>query len=242
MLDVQSIRVAYGAATALWDVSIEVGAGELLCIVGPNSAGKTTLINAIAGLNRISAGKLLFNGKDISRLPSHRFCAEGIALVPEGRRLFTEMTVRENLELGSYIGAARAHRADSLEMVCNLFPALVPKLEHAAGSLSGGQQQMVAIGRALMAKPRLLLLDEPSLGLAPSIVLDMFRVIREIHAEGMAVLLVEQNVTMALQVAQRAAILEEGRIAAAGTPEELLARPELRRAYLGLDAEEPAQV
>ena len=242
MLEVQSIRVAYGSATALWDVSLRVGAGELLCVVGPNSAGKTTLINAIAGLNRISAGKLVFDGKDISRLSSHRFCATGIALVPEGRRLFTEMTVRENLELGSYIGSARAHRADTLEKVCNLFPALVPKLEHAAGSLSGGQQQMVAIGRALMAKPRLLLLDEPSLGLAPSIVLDMFRVIRDIHAEGMAVLLVEQNVTMALQIAQRAAILEEGRIAASGTPEELLARPELRRAYLGLDAEEAAQV
>lgn len=240
MLEVQSIRVAYGAATALWDVSLHVGTGELLCVVGPNSAGKTTLINAIAGLNRISAGKLLFDGKDISRLPSHRFCAEGIALVPEGRRLFTEMTVRENLELGSYISSARAHRADSLERVCHLFQALVPKLDDPAGSLSGGQQQMVAIGRALMAKPRLLLLDEPSLGLAPSIVLDMFRVIQDIHAEGMAVLLVEQNVTMALQVAQRAAVLEEGRIVANGTPDELLARPELRRAYLGLDTEEAA--
>lgn len=240
MLEAQSVRVAYGAATALWDVSLQVGSGELLCVVGPNSAGKTTLINAIAGLNRISAGRLVFDGKDISRLPPHRFCSAGIALVPEGRRLFTEMTVRENLELGSYIGRARAHRAASLDRVCNLFPALVPKLDDPAGSLSGGQQQMVAIGRALMAKPRLLLLDEPSLGLAPSIVLDMFRVIREIHAEGMAVLLVEQNVTMALQVAQRAAILEEGRIVASGTPQELLARPELRRAYLGLDAEATA--
>jgi len=242
MLEAQTIRVAYGAATALWDVSLDVGAGELLCVVGPNSAGKTTLINAIAGLNRVSAGKLLFDGKDISRLPPHRFCAAGIALVPEGRRLFTEMTVRENLELGSYIGPARAHRADSLDRVCALFPALVPKLEDPAGSLSGGQQQMVAIGRALMARPRLLLLDEPSLGLAPSIVLDMFRVIREIHAEGMAVLLVEQNVTMALQVAQRAAVLEEGRVVASGTPDELLARPELRRAYLGLETEESAPV
>lgn len=241
MLEAQTIRVAYGAATALWDVSLEVGAGELLCVVGPNSAGKTTLINTIAGLNRISAGKLLFDGKDISRLASHRFCSAGIALVPEGRRLFTEMTVRENLELGGYTAQARKHRADTLERVCNLFPALVPKLDDPSGSLSGGQQQMVAIGRALMAKPRLLLLDEPSLGLAPSIVLDMFRVIREIHAEGMAVLLVEQNVTMALQVAQRAAVLEEGRIVAMGTPDELLARPELRRAYLGLDTEEAAQ-
>lgn len=237
MLEVQSIRVAYGAATALWDVSLTVGTGELLCVVGPNSAGKTTLINAIAGLNRVSAGKLVFDGQDISHLSSHRFCEAGIALVPEGRRLFTEMTVRENLELGSYISRARKHRSRSLERVCQLFPALVPKLEDPAGSLSGGQQQMVAIGRALMAEPRLLLLDEPSLGLAPSIVLDMFKVIRDIHAEGMAVLLVEQNVTMALQVAQQAAVLEEGRIVASGTPEELLARPELRRAYLGLEDE-----
>lgn len=236
MLEVQSIRVAYGAATALWDISLNIQAGELLCVVGPNSAGKTTLINAIAGMNRLSAGKLLFDGQDISRLPPHRFCETGIALVPEGRRLFTEMTVLENLELGSYISKARAHRASSLERVCTLFPALVPKLGDPAGSLSGGQQQMVAIGRALMAQPRLLLLDEPSLGLAPSIVLDMFKVIRDIHAEGMAVLLVEQNVTMALQVAQRSAVLEEGRIIATGTPEDLMARPELLKAYLGIEA------
>jgi branched-chain amino acid transport system ATP-binding protein len=235
MLELQSIRVAYGAATALWDVSLSVQAGELLCVVGPNSAGKTTLINAVAGLNRLSAGRILFEGCDITRLAPHRFCSHGIALVPESRRLFTDMTVRENLELGSYLRAARAHRQRNLERVCHLFPALVPKLEQPAGSLSGGQQQMVAIGRALMAQPRLLLLDEPSLGLAPGIVLAMFRVIRDIHAEGMAVLLVEQNISMALNVAQRAAIIEEGRIVTTGTPAELLAQPELRRVYLGLD-------
>lgn len=235
MLEVQSIRVAYGAAIALWDVSLTVGDGELLCVVGPNSAGKTTLINAIAGLNRLSAGKLVFDGDDISKLAPHRFCARGIALVPEGRRLFTGMTVRENLELGSYTAKAKAMRAQSLEHVCALFPDLVPKLAHPAGSLSGGQQQMVAIGRALMAKPKLMLLDEPSLGLAPSIVLNMFKTISDIHAEGMAVLLVEQNVTMALQIAQNAAVLEEGRIVATGTPAELLAQPHLRRVYLGLE-------
>jgi branched-chain amino acid transport system ATP-binding protein len=235
MLEVQEIRVAYGQATALWDVSLSIGKGELLCVVGPNSAGKSTLINAIAGLHRVSAGRLVLDGQDISRLAPHRFCGQGIALVPEGRRLFTEMTVRENLEIGSYLGAARRERALSLDRVCALFPALVEKLAQPAGSLSGGQQQMVAIGRAMMAKPRLLLLDEPSLGLAPSIVLDMFEAIRRIHADGIAVLLVEQNVSMALEVAQRAAVLEEGRIVAIGRPDQLMARPELRRAYLGLE-------
>lgn len=236
MLELQSIRVAYGQATALWDVSLSIGRGELLCVVGPNSAGKSTLINAIAGLHRISAGRLMFDGQDISRLAPHRFCGQGIALVPEGRRLFTEMTVRENLELGSYLRAARAERARSLERVCELFPVLAERMDQLAGSLSGGQQQMVAIGRALMARPRLLLLDEPSLGLAPSIVLDMFKAIQRIHADGVAVLLVEQNVSMALDIAERAAVLEEGRIVASGSPEELMAQPELRRAYLGLEA------
>jgi len=240
MLEVQDIRVAYGQAVALWDVSLSIGQGELLCVVGPNSAGKSTLINAIAGLHRVSAGRLLFDGQDISRLAPHRFCGQGIALVPEGRRLFTEMTVRENLELGSYLRAARLERARSLDRVCTLFPALVEKLGQPAGSLSGGQQQMVAIGRALMARPRLLLLDEPSLGLAPSVVLDMFNAIRRIHADGIAVLLVEQNVSMALEIAERAAVLEEGRIVAIGRPDELMARPELRRAYLGLEPDAAA--
>ena len=237
MLELDGIRTAYGQATALWDVSMSVAEGELLCVVGPNSAGKSTLINSIAGLLRISAGRLVFEGEDISTLPAHRFCERGIALVPEGRRLFTEMSVRENLEIGSYLRGAKARRAQSLDQVMALFPVIAEKLEHPAGTLSGGQQQMVAIGRALMAKPRLLLLDEPSLGLAPSIVLDMFKAIREIHAGGMAVLLVEQNVAMALEIAERAAVLEEGRIVASGSPSELMSQPVLRRAYLGLEAE-----
>ena len=235
LLELDAIRVSYGQATALWDVSLSLAHGELLCVVGPNSAGKSTLINTIAGLMRIGAGTLKFDGEDISRLPAHRFCERGIALVPEGRRLFTEMTVRENLEIGSYLRAARLERARSIEHVVSLFPVLAEKMEQPAGLLSGGQQQMVAIGRALMAKPRLLLLDEPSLGLAPGIVLDMFNAIRQIHSEGMAVLLVEQNVAMAMDVAQRAAVLEEGRIVAMGSPDELMAQPVLRRAYLGLE-------
>ena len=233
MLEVSHIAVNYGAAPALWDVSLQVQTGELVCVVGPNGAGKTTLINAIAGIHRVRAGSLNFNGRDVTQLDSHRFCEAGIAIVPEGRRLFTQMTVRDNLELGSFIASAKAKRAESLDYVLSLFPILKVKLQSPAGSLSGGQQQMVAIGRALMAQPRLLLLDEPSLGLAPSIVLDMFRVIREINASGVAVLLVEQNVVMAMEVAHRAYVLEEGRIAAQGAPAELLARPEIRRAYLG---------
>ena len=234
MLELRELQVAYGPAPALWGVSLTLAAGELLSIVGPNGAGKTTLINAIAGVLRARAGKIVFEGQDITALPPHRFIAAGIALVPEGRRLFTGMTVRENLELGSYLKAARARRPASLDAVLDLFPALREKLPALAGELSGGQQQMVAIGRALMARPRLLLLDEPSLGLSPLIVHETFAAIRRINAEGTTVLLVEQNVAMAMQVSTRAYVLEEGRIVAEGAPDELLARPEIQRAYLGL--------
>jgi branched-chain amino acid transport system ATP-binding protein len=234
MLELEAIVAKYGAATALSDISLTIGAGELVCVVGPNGAGKTTLINVVAGLNRIATGRFLLDGDDVSRLPSHLFCAKGIAIVPEGRRLFVTMTVRENLAIGSYCRDAKAQRHETLERVCAMFPALVEKLDQPAGSLSGGQQQMAAIARALMARPRLLLLDEPSLGLAPAIVLDMFRIIRDINAEGVAVLLVEQNVAMALDLASRAYVLEEGRIVAEGIPKELIAQPHIRRAYLGL--------
>jgi len=237
MLELKTVRVNYGHAVALWDLSMSVAAGELLVVVGPNGAGKSTLINAIAGVHPASAGSVLLEGEELRALPAHRYCERGIALVPEGRRLFANMSVRENLELGSYLRAPRRARQQSLERVCALFPAVEQKLGQPAGTLSGGQQQMVAIGRALMAQPRLLLLDEPSLGLAPSIVLDMFRAIRAIHAQGIAVLLVEQNVAMALDIAERAAVLEEGRLVASGTPEDLMAQPALRRAYLGLETD-----
>jgi len=234
MLEVRDLDVAYGAAPALWNVSIDVRRGELLCVVGPNGAGKTTLINTIAGLNRARGGRLSLDGVELTRLAPHKFCGCGIAIVPEGRRLFTQMSVRENLELGSFVRAARAHRVASLDAVLTLFPVLKTRLESRAGELSGGQQQMVAIARALMARPKLLLLDEPSLGLSPAIVEIMFDAIRQINADGMTVMLVEQNVAMALDVSTRAYVLEEGRIVAEGEPRELAARSEIRRAYLGL--------
>jgi branched-chain amino acid transport system ATP-binding protein len=233
MLEAQGLRAGYGAAPAVWDASLTVGEGELVVVVGPNGAGKSTLVNTLGGLHRADAGKLQFNGRDLMQLAPHRFCDEGIALVPEGRRLFTGMSVRENLELGAYRGKAKAARAATLESMLLRFPVLREKLELPAGTLSGGQQQMLAIARALMALPRLLLLDEPSLGLAPAIVLEMFRIIREVNQGGVAVLLVEQNVAMALQVARRAYVLEEGRIVAEGTPDQLSSQPEIRKAYLG---------
>jgi branched-chain amino acid transport system ATP-binding protein len=234
MLDVRDLQVAYGQAAALWGVTFTMQPKELLCVVGPNGAGKTTLINTLAGVLRARGGRIDFEGRDITALPPHRYCEAGIALVPEGRRLFGSMSVLENLELGSLVPAAKARRAQSLEAVLALFPALKVKLEQAAAELSGGQQQMVAIGRALMARPRLLLLDEPSLGLSPLIVGEVFNAIRRVNAEGTAVLLVEQNVSMALRVADRAYVLEEGRMVAEGTPDSLLQRDEIRRAYLGL--------
>jgi branched-chain amino acid transport system ATP-binding protein len=226
--------VAYGQAHALWGVSLQLRERELLCVVGPNGAGKTTLINTLAGMLRARSGRIVLDGRDLGALPPHRFCEAGIAIVPEGRRLFGSMSVLENLEIGSIVAAAKGRRAESLEAVLTLFPALKPKLGQAAAELSGGQQQMVAIGRALMARPRMLLLDEPSLGLSPLIVTEVFGAIRRVNDEGTAVLLVEQNVATALRVAHRAYVLEEGRMAAEGTPDELMQRDEIRRAYLGV--------
>jgi branched-chain amino acid transport system ATP-binding protein len=234
MLEVHDLQVAYGQAPALWGVSFTLRAHELLCVVGPNGAGKTTLINALAGVLRARSGRIVLEGRDITALPPHRFCEAGLAIVPEGRRLFGSMSVLENLEIGSLLGAAKAKRSESIEQVLTLFPALKPKLAQAAGELSGGQQQMVAIGRALMARPRILLLDEPSLGLSPLIVQEMFGAIRRVNEAGTSVLLVEQNVAMALRVAQRAYVLEEGRMVAEGTPDVLMQRDEIRRAYLGV--------
>ena len=237
MRELRGIEARYGAATALRDIALALGDGELVCVVGPNGAGKTTLINVISGIHRATAGSITLDGAELAHMSPHRFVDRGIALVPEGRRLFTTMTVRENLELGSYRPASRARRAELISQVCARFPVLGQCLDRAAGTLSGGQQQMLAIGRALMAQPKILLLDEPSLGLAPIIVLEMFDLIRKVNAEGTAVLLVEQNVAMAMELAERAYVLEEGRIVAEGKPDVLLSEPHIRRAYLGLEAE-----
>jgi branched-chain amino acid transport system ATP-binding protein len=221
MLDVEHLEVAHGDAVAVWDVSLAVGAGELVTVVGPNGAGKTTLIDAIAGLLPVRGGRVRLDGRDLASAPAHALCGQGIALVPEGRRLFPAMTVEENLEMGCYAPAARARRHPSLERVYEIFPILRERRRQLAGSLSGGQQQMVAIGRALMAMPRLLLLDEPSLGLAPQIVDQVFEVV------------VEQNIVQAFAIAARAYVLEQGRIVAEGTPSELAQDARIREAYLG---------
>jgi branched-chain amino acid transport system ATP-binding protein len=234
VIETRSLCVAYGPANALWDASMRVAAGELVAVVGPNGAGKTTLINTLAGLLRVKSGELLVDGRSVLGVPSHRFCELGIAIVPEGRRLFTGMTVRENLDLGAYRRGARSERERTLEEVFALFPVLKERQRQRAGTLSGGQQQALAIGRALMARPRLLLLDEPSLGLSPAIVMELFAMVKDINRRGVAVLLVEQNVSMALDLASRAYVLQEGRTIAEGAPSDLMARPELRQAYLGL--------
>jgi len=234
LFEARNLCVGYGGAPAISDVSIEVDEGEIVSVIGPNGAGKSTLINAIAGLLDWQVGTIHLAGVDLKSVPPHLVCAQGIALVPEGRRLFPGMSVEENLDIGCYRPEARARRAASLERAYTLFPVLRERRSQLAGTLSGGQQQMVAIARALMAQPRLLLLDEPSLGLAPAIVADMFRVIRVIQEEGVAILLVEQNVAQAMEIADRAYVLEEGRIVASGLPQVLLAQSRIREAYLGL--------
>jgi branched-chain amino acid transport system ATP-binding protein len=233
MLEADGLHVGYGDAPALWGVSLRVGKGEIVSVLGPNGAGKTTLVNAIARLLPIRGGTLRLDGQAITGLAAQEVCNRGVALIPEGRRLFVKMTVEENLELGSYRRAARAGRAQALERVYAMFPILRERRRQIAGTLSGGQQQMLAIGRALMARPKLLLIDEPSLGLAPLIVEQVFETIRKIHAEGLSILLIEQNVMKALQVVERAYVLEGGRIVAEGRPDELKAQPHIREAYLG---------
>ncbi len=233
MLEVDALEAAYGELRALGGVSVRIAAGEIVALVGGNGAGKSTLLRAIAGLVRPRRGSIRWEGRDLAPVPAHAVVALGIALVPESRRLFGRMTVEENLALGAFTGAARAGHAASLERVFAIFPRLRERRAQLAGSLSGGEQQMVAIGRALMSRPRLLMLDEPSLGLAPRIVEDIFRVFTEINRAGAAIFLVEQNVRASLGLAHRAYVLERGLIVAEGSGRALLEDPQVRRAYLG---------
>lgn len=233
MLNVQGVNVFYDDAQALWDINLDVTQNEIVTIVGSNGAGKSTLVKAIAGLVPVRKGSIRFDGLDLTKLPAYKICACGIALVPEGRRVFPKMTVRENLEMGAYVTKARAQLARSMEYVFELFPRLKERLHQLAGTLSGGEQQMLAIGRALMARPKLLLLDEPSLGLAPAVVDQIFSILRQLNQHGIAMLLVEQNVARALAISHRAFILEEGRIVRSDTPSNLMADEAIRRAYLG---------
>jgi branched-chain amino acid transport system ATP-binding protein len=233
-LEVEHLAIAYGDAPAVWDATLRVGPGEVVAVIGPNGAGKSTLVNTIAGLQRARSGALRFGGVDLCAVPPHLVCRQGIALVPEGRRLFTRMSVEENLEMGGYRGEARRARTATLERVYGLFPILRERRRQLAGSLSGGQQQMVAIGRALMAQPTLLLLDEPSLGLAPAVVDQMFEIIRAINREGVAILLVEQNVPLTLEVSNRVYIMEKGVVRHQAPAAALRADQAVIHQYLGV--------
>jgi branched-chain amino acid transport system ATP-binding protein len=234
LLELRDVHVSYGDAPAVWGANLSIEAGQIVSIVGPNGAGKSTLINAIAGVLRPRKGQILVDGIDVSAIPAYRVCDHGIALVPEGRRLFTSMTVEDNLELGAYRTAARSARRETMDEVFSLLPVLKDRRAQLSGSMSGGQQQMVAIGRALMARPRLLLMDEPSLGLSPLIVSEMFEIIRRINERGVAVLLVEQNIHQALEIAHAACVIEQGRFVASGRPKDLLNDPQIKEAYLGV--------
>ena len=232
MLRIESLAVSYGEATALTDVTLQVGTGELVCVIGPNGAGKTTLVNAIARLLPARAGSILVAGENVTGLSPQAMAARGVALIPEGRRLFTSMTVEENLDMGAYRPGARGERTATLASVYDMFPVLKARRRQIAGTMSGGQQQMVAIARALMARPRLLLIDEPSLGLAPVIIAQVFEDIARIHQSGVSILLIEQNAARALAIAERAYVID-GSLVAQGTPAALKDQPEIRQAYLG---------
>jgi len=234
LLSVTGLSVNYGHIEAVRDVNLALPAGQITTLVGANGAGKSTTLLALSGLIPKAGGKVMFDGHDVTALPAHKLVAAGLVQVAEGRATLTTLTVRENLELGAYTrrdGAAA--RASELERVFALFPRLKERENGLAGNLSGGEQQMLAIGRALMAKPRLLLLDEPSMGLAPIVVQGIFRTLREIHAGGLTIFLVEQNVRQALRIAERAYVLENGRVVLEGGGRELLDEPRVREAYLG---------
>ena len=234
LLEVRDLDVYYGAAQALAGVSLDVPRGEIVAIVGTNGAGKSTLIRAIAGIDRPSAGRVIFGETDITGLDTHNVCNLGIGQVAEGRELFPSLTVLENLQMGAMVRRARANVMQTLEEVFTLFPRLAERRKQLAGTLSGGEQQMLAIARCLMSRPDLMLLDEPSLGLAPNIVQQLLHTVRLLQQRGLTVLLVEQNIAVSLKISQRAYVLENGRIVMSGTGSELLGNDRVRQAYLGL--------
>jgi branched-chain amino acid transport system ATP-binding protein len=233
LLEVRDLRVHYGAIEALRGISLSVSRGEVVALIGANGAGKTTTLRAVSKMLRPSGGTVRFEGEEVTRLPSHALVARGMAHAPEGRGIFLNLTVRENLELGAYLRRDRGGVARDAERAYQLFPILAERRSQVAGTLSGGEQQMLAVARALMSSPRLMLLDEPSLGLAPQLVERIFGVLREVNEGGVALLLVEQNAHKALQLAHRAYVLETGCVVMQGTGKELLASPEVRKAYLG---------
>ncbi len=233
LLEVQGLKVAYGKIEAVRGIDFELREGGITTLVGANGAGKSTTLLALSGLVKKAAGRVTFAGRDLTRIAPHRIVAAGVVQVAEGRATLATLTVRENLELGAYTRHDRGDRAADLAKVYALFPVLADRADGLAGNLSGGEQQMLAIGRALMARPRLLLLDEPSMGLAPIIVQQIFRTLREINRSGLTIFLVEQNVRQALKIAQRAYVLETGRIVLSGSGRELLDSPRVQQAYLG---------
>ena len=232
LLKVEGINVYYGAIHAIKDISFQVNAGEIVTLIGANGAGKTTTLQTISGLLRSKTGSITFEGHNISNVRADKLVAHGLAQVPEGRRVFLQMSVEENLEMGAYTQSPAGVPKD-LEMVYELFPRLKERRRQVAGTLSGGEQQMLAMGRALMSHPRLLMLDEPSMGLAPILVEQIFEIIRNLNKNGSTILLVEQNAQMALSVAHRGYVLETGRIVTTGTGAELIESPEIKKAYLG---------
>ncbi len=234
MLRILELDLSYGDARALDGVALSVEEGSIVTVVGANGAGKTSLIRAIAGMLRPARGRILFRGRDIAGWPSHRVCNLGIGQVAEGRQIFPSLSVRENLRMGAMLPRARARRVANLDRVIALFPVLAERLAQAAGTLSGGEQQMLAIGRCLMGAPELVMFDEPSLGLAPAVVQDVLRTIRDLNREGLTCLLVEQNVAVSLKLASRAYVLENGRVTLCGSGQELLDDDRVRRAYLGM--------
>lgn len=233
MLEIKNLNVHYGVIHALKDASLTVNKGEIVTLIGANGAGKTTTLRTISGLNKASGGQIFLEGKDITNVPAPKRVEMNLSQVPEGRRIFPAMTIVENLEMGAYLRKDKADIKRDMEHVYELFPILGKRKKQLAGTLSGGEQQMLAMGRALMSKPKILLLDEPSMGLAPLLVREIFEIIKSINAEGTTILLVEQNAKMALSIAHRAYVIETGAIVMSGTGEELAKSDEIRKAYLG---------